>query len=212
MYAREVDNKTLTLSVSGYLWHDSLVMQDQETKTYWSHILGEAKAGPLKGKRLKQIPSVMTDWEAWSKRHPDATVVVLSRTSNDYTRQFYVQPQRFVIGIVAKGQANAWGFDLLTKTPVLNEHIGDKPVLVAFDRDSATGRMYERKLGDRVLTFHVDMGRITDKESGSTWDPVTGRALAGPLRGKSLTAMPAIVSYRNVWKGFHPNSTIHSSR
>src|SRR4029077_15662756 len=44
VYSRQADDKTLTLFVSGYLLKDSLVMQDQETKTYWSQIPGEAMA------------------------------------------------------------------------------------------------------------------------------------------------------------------------
>ncbi len=210
MYAREVEGKTLTLAVSGYLWNDSLVMQDQETKTYWSHILGEAKSGPLKGKKLKPIPSVMTDWESWSQRHPDGTVVVLSRTSEDYRRESFDRLSRFVLGVVVNDKATAWSFDLLDKTPARNDRLGNKPVLVAFDRKSVTARLYERELGGRVLTFRLVDERLTDQETGSTWDPVVGRAVAGPLQGKFLVPLPAIVSYDDVWKAFHPRSEIHS--
>ncbi|MCP4508275.1 MAG: DUF3179 domain-containing protein, partial [Fuerstiella sp.] len=35
MYVREVDDRRLTLQVSGKLWMRSLVMSDVETKTEW---------------------------------------------------------------------------------------------------------------------------------------------------------------------------------
>ena len=61
MYASQVESRKLTFSVSGMLWNRSLVMLDQETKSLWSHILGQAMRGPLKGTRLEVIPSTMTD-------------------------------------------------------------------------------------------------------------------------------------------------------
>ena len=43
-----MNGKELTFMVSGMLWRDSLVMQDRETETLWSHVTGEAIRGPLK--------------------------------------------------------------------------------------------------------------------------------------------------------------------
>jgi hypothetical protein len=210
VYARDVDGQTLTLVVSGMLWQSSLVMMDQETRSLWSHLLGEAKRGPLKGKRLEQIPSVMTDWESWRKEHPDGSVVVLDRTHGAYTREFYARPERFVLGVVVDGQAKAWPFDLLQQTPARNDPVSGRPVLVAFDRTSVTARLYDRRFQERVLTFQMEGGKLTDQQTGSTWEPVSGRAVAGPLKGKYLTPLPAIVSYRKVWRAFHPQSELVS--
>jgi hypothetical protein len=211
VYARQVDDKTLTLFVSGYLLDNNLVMQDQETKTYWSHLLGEAKVGPLKGKMLQQIPAVMTDWQSWSKHHPEGTVVVLSRNSKSYRRESFNPPDLFVLGVVVNEKATAWRLDLLAKTPVRNDRLGDKPVLVVFDRTSFTARVYERELGGRVLTFRLIDDQLADQESGSTWDPVVGLAVTGPLKGKHLLPLPAVVSYYSAWKDFHPISQIYSA-
>jgi hypothetical protein len=212
VYARQVDDKTLTLFVSGYLSDDSLVMQDQETKSYWSQILGEAKAGPLKGKKLQPVPAVLTDWQTWSKGHPHGTVVVLSRTSETFRREALHPPLGLVLGIVAGDKATAWRFDLLAKTPVRNDQLGDKPVLVVFHEESFTARVYERELDGRVLTFRLMDDQLTDQETGSTWDAIVGLAVAGPLKGKHLTPLPAIVSASSAWKAFHPLSKIYSAR
>jgi hypothetical protein len=212
VYAREVDGKTVTLAVSGSLWHRSLVMVDRETGSLWSHILGECKQGPLKGQHVKQIPSVMTDWESWRTSHPDGSVVLLSRTTQSYRREFYAKPERFVLGVVESGKAKAWGLDLLAEKAALNDRVGDKLVLAVFNKASVTARLYERKVRDRVLTFRMKAGRLIDEQMNNTWDPMTGRALAGDLTGDYLTAMPAIISYREVWKKFYPESEILSSR
>jgi hypothetical protein len=183
-------------------------MYDQETNSYWSHILGEAKQSPLRGKTLEPVSSVMTDWKNWSKRHPDGTVALLSRTSQEYRTEFYHNPEVFVLGIAGGGKAKAWGFDALSRTPAVNEQWDGQPVVVLFDRPSVTARLYSRKLQDRVLTFEAAGEAVKDKETGSTWEPVTGRDVAGPLAGQHLTALPAIVSYRNTWLQFHPRSEV----
>src|SRR5262249_25220658 len=117
-------------------------MQDQETNSYWSQILGEAKAGPLKGKKLQPIPAVVTDWQSWSKQHSEATVVVLDRHTTSYGRKSFDPPGQFVLGAVINEKATAWRLDLLAKTPVRNEQMGDKPLLVTFDQYSVTARIY----------------------------------------------------------------------
>lgn len=205
MYARDVDGKTLSLGVSGMLWNRSLVMYDKETGSLWSHILGVAKQGPLRGKNLEQIPSVMTDWKTWSKEHPDGTVVLLSRTSKEYRTEFYRQPEQFVLGIAEGGKAKAWGLDRLVRALALNDTFDSQPVAVLFDRDSVTARLYSRKVKDRELTFEARGGKIKDRETGSTWEPVTGRGVDGLLKGSHLQALPAVVSYRQTWQTFHPD-------
>jgi hypothetical protein len=206
VYARDVDKKTLTFAVSGLLWNRSLVMKDEETGSLWSHVLGEAKSGSLKGVKLKQVPSVITDWATWRRENPGGTIVLLSRTSHEYTREFYANPEQFVLGIVESGEAKSWGLDTLSRSPAVNDRLGKRAVLAAFDKSSLTARLYERKLGDRVLTFRLQDGQLTDEQTGSTWNPVTGQAVAGQLEGKHLTALPAILSYRIVWQRFHPPS------
>jgi len=191
------------------LWNRSVVMYDLETGSLWSHILGEAMQGPLKGKKLEQVPSVMTDWQTWRKRHPNSTVAVLSRTSRDYRREFYRQPERFVLGIVVEGRAKAWSFDRLDRTPVVNDSVGNESVVVAYLRASITARMYNRRMGRKVLTFRSQDEKLVDAETRTTWDPLTGEALEGPLSGKHLKALPAIVSYKKAWYQFHPDSKSH---
>jgi len=206
VYAREVDSKTLTFGVSGLLWNRSLVMYDKETGSLWSHFLGEAKQGWLRGRWLEQMPSMMTDWKTWSKEHPDGTVVLLSRTSKEYRTEFYRHPEQFVLGIAAGDTAKAWGFDRLAKAPALNDTFGGQPVAVLFARDSVTARLYSRKVKDYTLTIEASAGWIKDQETRSIWEPVTGRAVDGPMKGTHLQALPAVVAYRSTWQTFHPDS------
>lgn len=188
------------------LWNRSLVMSDPETGTLWSHLLGKAMAGKLKGQRLEQIPCVMTDWKSWKQQHPDGTVMMLSRTSKSFTRDFYKNPERFVLGIATDGKAKSWSFEQMIVDPARHDDYDGQAVLVAFDVKSFTPALYRRTFNGRLLSFEIKEGKLVDSETGSTWNPISGRAVAGKLKGGHLTALPAIVSFAKAWKTFHPES------
>lgn len=209
MYARSLKNQTLTLSVSGMLWNRSLVMVDQPTGSLWSHILGRAMRGKLKGATLEVIPSTMTDWGTWRKLHPKTTVVTLSRTARVFRREFYRNAARFVLGVAVRGgPAKAWTFARLDKQPVLNEQLGEQSLVVFFDRPSKTALTFDRVLmsGQPPLKFRLQDGQIVDAGTGSVWDPLRGRATSGPLQGKQLRPIPSLVSFTRAWVQFHPKT------
>lgn len=207
VYDRVVDGRTLTLAPSGQLWKESMVLYDEGTHSLWSHLTGEAKLGVFKGKQLRRLPSVLTDWETWRRQHPDSTVVLLPHQSKFYRRDFYRDhPEQFVLGIADGGPPRAWGFDTLLETPAINTDWAGRPVLAVLDRAHFTARLFEREVGGRTLTFRMADGELTDGETGSTWAPSSGRALAGPLAGRHLAPLPATVSYRDAWQRFYPRS------
>lgn len=209
MYARTVKKRELTFGVSGMLWDRSLVMYDPQTNSLWSHLLGEAMAGPLKGASLEQTPSVMTDWGAWSKQHPDGTVVIMRRTANGFTRQMYRRLDGFVLGVVVEGKPYAWKLSTLAKSPVLPVRVGDKKAVLVFEGSSVTARLFERRVNGRLLTLRYFKNKLVDDETVTTWDPVTGKAVAGKLSGEYLKPLPAILSFQAAWKQFHPDGEIH---
>ena len=207
MYAVTVQGRALTFVVSGMLWNRSLVMMDLQTRSLWSHILGQAMQGPLKGASLEVIPSVLTTWRDWRRRHPDTTVLALPRSARAYEAAFHRKPRQFVLGLVVRGQAKAYAFDLLKRYPVLNDTIADLPVVVTFDSASTSAQAFRRKCRGRVLTFKGQGARrMTDRRTGSTWDAVEGRCLEGAFKGETLDPLPAIVSLRRAWRAFHPDS------
>jgi hypothetical protein len=206
VYVREIDGRTLTLAPSGQLWKESMVFYDRETGSLWSHLIGEAQEGPLRGRRLHKLPAVLTDWATWSAHHPEGTVTMIPYSGRQFSRDFYNDPEQFVLGVADGDRAKAWGFAGLRQTPAINDEWQERPVLVALDQAGITARLYEREVAGRVLTFRTAGDRLADDQTASTWDPVTGRAVAGPLAGQELTPVPAIVSFREAWLRFHPGS------
>ncbi len=193
------------------LWNRSLVMIDSETKSLWSHLLGLAKQGPLEGTRLETLPAIMTDWKTWKTRHPDTTVILLSRTTSEFRTEFYRDPTRFVIGYARGSYARAWSFADLQQRPVLNDSVSRQPLLVFFDAESSTPFLYSRQVAGRVLNFDFQDGKLVEQKTGTLWEPLTGKALEGPLSGEVLKPLPGVISFRKAWEIFHPESTYWGS-
>jgi hypothetical protein len=206
VYLRTVEDRPLTFAASGQLWRDSMVLYDEPTRTLWSQLTGEAKLGLLKGKQLRALPSLVTDWESWRRLYPRSTVLLLPSAHREFRRDFYQRPENYVLGIGEGQLARAWGLDLLRQRHVLNDQWDGRPVLVVFEEASATAALYERQLETEVLTFHWDDGKVKDEQGGSTWNPVTGEAETGPLRGRRLRRLPAVLATRMAWEAFHPSS------
>lgn len=207
-YSRQVEGQVLTLGVSGLLWNLNLVMYDEQTESRWIQFSGEARSGPLQGKSLTPLDSIMTDWATWSARHPAGTVALLSRTFYNFRLSYYRDRSRFVLVSTATNPPKAWGFDTLDAAPILNVVLDDQPALVSFDRASVTARLFDRRVADQTLTFRASGAWWADDQTGSLWDPIEGRAVFGTYAGLRLETLPSLVAFREVWLSIHPDTQI----
>ncbi len=192
-------------------------MRDTETGSLWSHILGKAMRGEHQGKTLKIIPSVMTTWEDWLKQNPKTKVLNMKRTARGFNKEMYAKPERFLLGLAMEGRSQAYTFDQLLAQPVIEDQFGKLPLVVIYDKKSSFSAMFSRKLPlekknskrkPRELSFKPELkdGFLVDK-TGTQWNPKSGLAVSGPLKGKRLEMLPAIISFTKAWRNFHPKSS-----
>ena len=153
MHARQVGDRTLSFIVSGKLWRNSLIMQDRETGSLWSHITGECLDGELVGTVLEQVPMVQTTWGEWKKAHPETRVLKKSEeiTSSRY-ESYFSDPERN--GLFR----TAWLMDRMPgKTKIHGVTLGPHAVAVA-DEALVVGKPVEHDLGE----VKVRIGRDAD--------------------------------------------------
>ncbi len=182
-------------------------MSDPETGTEWSHLLGRGMAGPLKGKQLTPLITDMVTWDVWKREHPNTTALNMSRTSKNYSREFYRDPARFVFGFEEGGKPWSLPMERMQKRPVHQFDIGDAALLATFDANGTLVRLYDRTIEGQVLDFEqLDATSMKDRQTGSRWSMIGGRAIDGAMKGKQLTPHVGIMSYRNAWQNFHPES------
>jgi len=210
VYASQVEERKLTFQVSGYLWRRSLVMQDIETETLWSHLLGRGMRGELEGAELEPIPSVMMTWGKWRERHPRSTVLAMSRTVKHYRERAWKRPDAYVYGIPlgASRPAPAVTLARLRRDRVVTVEVAG-PDLVVTHVEGGAVRAFRASVNGRELGFVArPADQMTDLETGTQWDPATGEALEGPLQGEQLERVSGTMSYLKAWKMFHPDETM----
>jgi hypothetical protein len=55
--------------------HFNAMFEDATTKSWWRQVSGEAVTGPLKGERLKEIPSKQMRLSSWLELHPSSLIL-----------------------------------------------------------------------------------------------------------------------------------------
>ena len=230
MYARDVNGKTLTFGVSGKLIRNSLVMFDRETGTLWSHLTGEALAGPLLGQHLSQVVSEQTVWGRWRAQHPTTLILDVGDPIDvefDPYANYYTAPsagilgrkrsddrlpiKEKVIGVRLGGEVKAYSFTALARDRVVNDAVGGVPLVVIFDGPSQSGAVYRRDVTGRLLTFTPGPAALSmiDQETGSSWDGLSGKATAGADAGMELEQVAITYSFWFGWVDFYPNTGVY---
>ena len=215
MYAAEVEGheRRLNFVVSGMLWNRSLVMQDVETNSLWSHILGRAMDGDLKGSELEVVPSTITDWGSWKTRHAESTVTQYSRTARRFTKSFQEAHGKYVLGLEMGEEVKAYPYDVVAKEGVVNDVIGGRAVVITYDPAGACANAFSRNLpgaedAESVEFTAVDDDKMRDNHGETIWDRQSGVGLNGAGKGLELSRLPGIPSYGRAWEQFHPTSKI----
>jgi uncharacterized protein DUF3179 len=237
VYAREHRGQIFTFGASGKLWANGLLMYDHQTDSLWSQLTGQAITGPVQGTALQMLAATQTSWGTWKRLHRGTLVLDPSKSpyQRDYNADPYegyyasedagvIAPQRLdqrlprkalIVGLRLDGQVKAYPLTRLRTQPVVNDTIAQTAVVVAFHERAATGVVFNRRVGDRELTFAPavsDVGEpltMRDAQTGSLWSRLDGRAIEGPLRGERLAQVPSTYAFWFAWKDYYPDSAIY---
>ena len=155
----------------------------------------------------------LSPWSAWVADHPDTTVL----RDATYTNRFRSARghDNFVIGVALEDSATAYQYRLASERRVINDRVGEHPVVVLVDPDTRNIRIYLRRLGasesgPSELRFEMDdRGQLVDVDTYSVWDTSRGIATEGPLNGTALQQIPYVTSFDWAWREFFPHTTFY---
>ena len=121
-----------------------------------------------------------------------------------------------VIAFEYNGNARAYPLQILIWHEIVNDKIGDTPVLITFCPLCYSAIVFDRRIDGETHEFgvsgflrHSDM-IMFDRKTESLWQQFTGEAIVGEYTGKQLEIFPSqIISYQQ-FKNAHPDGKVLS--
>lgn len=122
-----------------------------------------------------------------------------------------------VLGLELNGIVKAYPVKILNWHEIVNDYLNETPIAVTYCPLCNSGLVFIRPtLNNKVLEFGVS-GRLYksdlvmyDRQTGSLWSQIEGRAIVGPLAGEAerLKLLPIDVVPWGAWKQQHPDTLV----
>ena len=107
-------------------------------------------------------------------------------------------------------QFRAYPLTHFTDTAIINDTVGEVPLLIFHDKVSFATAVFKRNIAKDVRTFSPQEGHFVEDNTGTRWNLVTGEATSGKDKGKRLERLPAVNIYWFAWARYYPQTTIYS--
>jgi hypothetical protein len=232
-------------------WRNGVMVMKHQDGTLYSCLSGVAFDGPNKGKNLRPVPTLVSDWGFWLRRYPQAVAYHMfdkykpvelpaaptaDAAASRGPADLRLPADSPVLGVWAGTEARAYPLRAEEPTGLIQDRLDGKPVVVlwygptrtaaAYRPEAAPPRKYPGPRPDkngespvvsdpapeRKLTLTCDAADpeapFADKETGSRWD-VAGRAVAGELKGWTLTWLDGTQVKWFAWAAEHPQTTVY---
>ncbi len=225
-----------TFGTSGLLYRSNKLMVDRQTRTLWSNLTGEPVIGKLAGgdggevPRLAVLPLTLTTWKDWRDHHPETTVLALDDLRRRYRYEYLpgaagrqrtgvsfpsgppgpgLDPKAEIYAVRLGERAKAYPLERVLAARVINDRLGDEPVVVVADPASGAVRAYHR--GDRTFA-PAGAGRLVDGD-GQRWQ--VGEDALIPERAQPTAAplvrLPGHQAFWFGWHAFFPHAELYGS-
>jgi hypothetical protein len=202
--------------------HFNAMFEDSATGSWWRQVSGEAVAGKLKGAQLPVLPFTQVTLKRWFEQHPNGKVLQADGTDpsnfdlkgrfergeskGDLTRMDPKswEEKSWVLGVEVEKASKAYDWNRLKVARVINDRVGDLPLVLALAQDDKSFAVFERPAN---ATFTLDGDVLVT--GGKRYD-FSGRALEGSQvsdlksQNPSLKAVPASQEFWHSWRTFHP--------
>jgi hypothetical protein len=234
VFRAEVHGKELHFENAGVIGGNE-VFRDKETASRWQQSSLEAISGPMKGEHLKLRDFLLTNWGEWYKLHPDTLVLkplpcyaeripeVNKRVQEGLLQRGNapegvlrtdgrLPPKTMILGLDVEGANKAFPLNALRQTRVVNDTLGQSPILIVHQPGSDTTTAFSARLNGNKLTFTVanpEATELIDIQTHSRWDPY-GHCIAGKFKGSNLQSLIIEPEYWFAWSEFHPGTAIFS--
>jgi hypothetical protein len=195
--------------------HFNAMFEDQRTKSWWRQANGEAITGELKGTKLAELPSWQVSLAQWLALHPSSLIMQAdpayeskyakgydyesgaSRSDLTGTDTSSWKEKSWVVGLTINGASKAFDWNRLKKERVINEAVGETPIVLVLARDDKSYFAFLRPDFSTRFSLRGD-SLVTAKQAYS---------LAGNGVGGALRPLQASQEFWHSWRTFQPGTT-----
>jgi len=249
-----------TFRSSGLVYRGNELLCDRETDSLWCQYTGQPVVGELAGSGLDltPIPVVVSTWSEWLSEHPETLVLLLPRERRDeyelgeahgsyfasnellfplYRQNLALPAKSWVYGLADDDDRNAKAYplELLASQKVVNDTVGDTPVVLVATNGTvrvqrrfqfveprrgrpvpfvetrnigylAGGEVRAYLRGGESFRPAADAEAVLDAQN-QRWE-ITEEALVGPS-GRTVPRLVGVESFWFGWLAFHPETEIY---
>ena len=221
-----------SLDFSFHGWRNGIMVIKHKDGTLFSALSGIAFKGPRKGATLKPLPIIETDWGYWLKAYPGTVAyhmfdkyqpVDLPAEPNKKSLATRLRPDKRlpadepVIGLALGESARAYPISTLSSNKIIRDKLGDQDIVVLWYAPTKTAVIYAPQMESETVPDHLTLesnaqiatAPFMDKETFSHWS-IEGRAIEGPLKGKTLRWLPGVQCKWFAWAAEYPKTETYS--
>ncbi len=125
-----------------------------------------------------------------------------------------LKPDDVVLGLVLGGEARAYPRDAIARPHFFTDTVAGTPLTISYCILCNSGVVFKSELGGRPMklqsvTAYNNNIIYHDPETGNFIQQLDGSVFHGPDTGKSLEALPVVISTWEEWKHFHPDTKVY---
>ncbi|MCH8017563.1 MAG: DUF3179 domain-containing protein, partial [Acidobacteria bacterium] len=127
----------------------------------------------------------------------------------------FLRDSDFVMGISLNGASRAYPLTMLAWHHIVNNEVNGKPMGMTYCPICNTAIAFESEVEGNVLQFDVVTNYranlvMVDRQTGSWWQQLTGKAIQGKLSGTALKLIPVDLMTWGAWKKLYPDTRVLS--
>ena len=127
----------------------------------------------------------------------------------------FLRDSDFVMGISLNGASRAYPLTMLAWHHIVNNEVNGKPMGMTYCPICNTAIAFESEVEGNVLQFDVVTNYranlvMVDRQTGSWWQQLTGKAIQGQLSGTALKLIPVDLMTWGAWKELYPDTRVLS--
>ncbi|MEJ7645785.1 MAG: DUF3179 domain-containing (seleno)protein [Chryseolinea sp.] len=197
--------------------HFNAMFEDGSTGSWWRQATGEAVAGPMKGEKLQEVESSQMTLKKWFDLYPDGVVMQTDAASLNFydsagrfekgkgrsaltrTDSLSWKDKSWIVGIHLNGESKAYDWHTLKEKRIINDVVGNVPVVIALAADDQSFMAFERPTAKD--TFAIRSDTLTMRNRTYAFG---GRDLS--TLSDRLKVVKAYQEFWHSWRTFHPDT------